>query len=89
MANRCLLHKKKLEALRWWLTKEGWELLPTKRSFEVLRAKKDGKLFIVFDKSDASAQHYTVNDEDVKLVRKFLKGIKNYKNEMKKELSMT
>lgn len=79
MANRCLLHKKKLKALKWWLTKEGWELHPCKGESEVLRAKKDGKWFIVFSKSNADT-HLTIRDEDVKLVRRFLKGIKNGAN---------
>lgn len=79
MANRCLLHKKKLDKFREWLVKDGWEIHPCKDCFEVLRAKKDGKWLIVFGKIDAK-QHYSIRDEDVKLVRRFLKGIKNGAN---------
>lgn len=79
MANRCLLHQKKLDAFREWLVKDGWEIHPCKDCFEVLRAKKEKKWLIVYRRIEADV-HYTVRNEDVKLVRRFLKGIKNGAN---------
>jgi hypothetical protein len=76
MANRCLLHQKKLSTFRKWLVAEGWELHPVKGDFEVLRAKK-GKQWVVVYFRIGTDVHYTVMDKDVALVRRFLKSIKN------------
>lgn len=76
MANRCLLHQKKLEAFKEWLVTDGWEIHPCKSIDEVLRAKKDRKWIIVFRKFDATV-HCTVRYEDVPIVRRFLKAMKN------------
>lgn len=76
MANRCLLHQKKLDTFREWLKAEGWEPVPVKGDCEVLRAKKAGKWLIVFRRHDAEV-HYSVRDQDVKTVRRFLKAMKN------------
>ena len=76
MANRCLLHQKKLDLFQRWLIAEGWELHQPKDSFEVLRAKKADRWLIVFRRLDADV-HYSVQDKDVQLIRRFLKSVKN------------
>lgn len=72
MAERCLLHKNKLDLFRWYLESLGYEIQPTKSHYEVLRAKKGKDTVIIFTRLDAT-EHLTVQDKDYELVRKFLK----------------
>ena len=71
MAERCLLHKNKIEPLKIWLTSFGYELHPTKGIYEVLRAKKGNDTIIIF-KKDQAKEHLTVQQKDEKLIRKFI-----------------
>ena len=63
--------QKKLDLFRWYLESLGYEIQPTKSHCEVLRAKKDKDLIIVFTR--ANAEHLTIQDKDYVFVRKFLK----------------
>ena len=74
MANRCLLHKNKLEKFKQWLELDGWEIQDNKDLFEVIRARKDGRYLIVYRRLDAS-EHYSIKDVDASIVRRFLKEI--------------
>ena len=71
MAERCLLHRNKLDLFRWYLESLGYKIQQTKGFGEVLRAKKEGDLIIIFTRSNA--EHLTVQDKDYEFVRKFLK----------------
>lgn len=71
MAERCLLHRNKLDLFRWYLESLGYEIQPTKSESEVLRAKNDKDLIVVFTRQNA--EHLTIQDKDYEFVRKFLK----------------
>ena len=70
-AERCLLHQNKLDLFRWWLSSIGYEIQPTKGNSEVLRAKKENDLIVVFSRQNA--EHLTIQDKDYEFVRRFLK----------------
>lgn len=71
MAERCLLHRNKLDLFRWYLESLSYEIQPTKSESEVLRAKNDKDLIVVFTRQNA--EHLTIQDKDYEFVRKFLK----------------
>lgn len=73
MANRSLLHKKKLEPFKNWLLANGWKLEEPKGEYEVLRARYSEKQepLIIYEKLDAK-EHLTVMDKDFNIVRAFL-----------------
>jgi hypothetical protein len=72
MAERCLLHKNKLDLLKWWLSSRGYEIQATKGIYEVLRAKKDKETIIIYEK-DRAKEHLTVQQKDYKLIRQFIR----------------
>ena len=72
MAERCLLHKNKLELLKWWLSSKGYEIQDTKGIYEVLRANKGKDIVIIFRKCGAK-EHLTVQQKDYKLIRQFIR----------------
>ncbi len=72
MAERCLLHQSKLDLFKRWLSSKGYEILPTKGIYEVLRAKKDKETVIVFRKAQVK-EHLTVHQKDYRLVRQFIR----------------
>lgn len=72
MAERCLLHKNKLDLLKWWLSSKEYEIQPTKGFFEVLRAKKGTDTVIIFRKSEIK-EHLVVQQKDYKLIRQFIR----------------
>lgn len=76
MAERCLLHKNKLEALKTWLVSKGYEIMQIKGDFEVIRAKKDRDTVIIYKRLDAK-EHLTVQQKDYSLVRQFIRETKN------------
>lgn len=78
MAERCLLHKNKLEAFKEWLIRKGYEIQDTKGFYEVLRAKKDKNTVIIFAK-DRAKEHLSVQDKDRRLVWEFIKDNKALK----------
>lgn len=73
MANRHLLHKNKIPKFKSFLEQEGYEILPTKDPYEVLRAKGPEGTIVIFARHDAK-EHCSVMDKDVWLVKKFLRG---------------
>ena len=74
MANRCLLHKSKLEDFSNWLVSEGWVLESPKGDYEVLRAKRGKDLLLLY--KGKSSEHYSILDKDSKVVRKYIKQSK-------------
>lgn len=75
MAERCLLHKDKLDLLKWWLSSRGYEIQTTKGIYEVLRAKKDKDTVVVFKKDNAK-EHLSVQQKDHRLIRQFIRETK-------------
>lgn len=71
MAERCLLHKNKLELFEWWLSSRGYDIQPVKGLYEVLRAKKDRDTVIVYHRNETK-EHLTVQQKDYHLVRQFI-----------------
>jgi hypothetical protein len=75
MAERCLLHKNKLDLLKWWLSSKGYEIQAIKGYYEVLRAKKDKSTVIIFKKDNAK-EHLSVQQKDYRLIRQFIRESK-------------
>ena len=75
MAERCLLHKNKLDLLKWWLSSRGYEIQTPKGIYEVLRAKKDKDTVVVF-KKDNTKEHLSVQQKDHRLIRQFIRETK-------------
>lgn len=71
MAERCLLHKNKLEHFKWWLSSRGYDIQPVKGLYEVLRAKKGRDTVIVFHRNETK-EHLTVQQKDYHLVKQFI-----------------
>ena len=73
MANRCLLHKSKLEPFKNWLEERGWTIEQTKGDYEVLRARYSERQqpLIIYEKLDAK-EHLSITDKDANIVRAFL-----------------
>lgn len=78
MAERCLLHKNKLELLKSWLSAKGYEIQATKSIYEVLRANNDEDTVIIF-KQDRAKEHLTVQQKDYKLIRQFIRETRTLK----------
>lgn len=78
MAERCLLHKNKLDLLKWWLSSRGYEIQNTKGIYEVLRASKGKDTVIIFAK-DGTKEHLTVQQKDHKLIRQFIRETRTLK----------
>ncbi len=76
MANRNTLHFNKLPKFQAFLEKEGYEILPTKDTYEVLRARGEKGTVVIY-KRDRAKVHCSVMDKDMWLVRKFLKEEKD------------
>lgn len=80
MANRHLLHKSRLDEFREWLIAEGWQIYPCRDCYEVLRAlSPKKKWFIAYRKTEVK-EHYTVRDEDMSVLRRFLRRSSNESN---------
>lgn len=71
MAQRCLLHISKLDNFKDFLTLNKYEIQDCKGLYEVLRAKKDKDTIIIF-KKDRAEEHLSVQNKDIKLVKKFI-----------------
>lgn len=66
MAKRNVLHISKLEDLKKWLVKDGWDLLPLSNNpYEVLRASKAGKQNPLIIYSGKSSEHLSFADGDM------------------------
>lgn len=90
MAKRNVLHKNLLEDFQKWLVTDGWEIEKPKGTYEVLRARKDGRPqpLIVYMKADAK-EHLTVMDRDFEIVRAFLRDKKKTQTNADRIRSMT
>ena len=75
MAERCLLHRNKLDLLKWWLSSRGYEIQATKGVYEVLRAT-NGKRTVVVFKKDNAKEHLSVQQKDHSLIRQFIRETK-------------
>lgn len=80
MAQRCLLHRTKLKQFEEWLVEHEWKIEETKGFYEVLRARKSGRLkpLIIYMRLDTT-EHYTVTDDGVQVVRNFIKETRRTK----------
>lgn len=78
MADRCTLHKDKLEAFKEWLAKDGWTLQEPKGIYEVLRARKPDRKnpLIIYARADAK-MHLSIADKDYGVFKAFISSTKN------------
>ena len=77
MARRNLLHISKLEDLKKWLVKDGWEMLPLSNNpYEVLRASKAGKQNPLIIYSGKSSEHLSFADRDMPVIGAFIRDQK-------------
>ena len=72
MANRCTLHKTKLEDFKSFLDSLGIAHRPGKGDYQVLQVQTEKHGYqVVFEKSNMP-EHYSVNDKLMPIVRRFL-----------------
>ena len=71
MARRDLLHLTKLLKFKEWMEEDGWESVPVKGEYEVLRLIKLKEKPVIFY-SRLGGQHASIDDNFVPLVRRFL-----------------
>ncbi len=79
MARRNLLHKSKLEDFKNWLEFDGWTLEDTKGFYEVLRASKCKRKFILFSRLELK-EHYSVRDADEGVVAAYIRNKKKLRD---------
>lgn len=90
MAKRNVLHISKLEDLKKWLTKDGWEMLPLSNNpYEVLRASKPGKQNPLIIYSAKSSEHLSFADRDMPVIGAFLRDKKKPQTNADRIRSMT
>ena len=79
MADRALLHRSKIEEFKTWLQAGGWTLEDPKGYFEIIRARKPGrsKPLIIFTTDNKGSDHITVPNNDIAVVRAFIKEGRN------------
>ena len=83
MANRHTLHINHLEGFKAFLANEGFDLGDPKGDYAVLYAKKGSRTVILYRRNDTK-QHLTVQDRDMRLVRRYLDERKEKENEDKR-----
>lgn len=90
MANRHKLHISKLEDFKKWLVKDGWEIEDPKGIYEVLRARKFGRInpLIVYRKAEVK-EHLSIMDRDSGVVGAFLRDCKKTKTNADRIRSMS
>jgi hypothetical protein len=71
MVNRNTLHQSHLPEFETWLPLDGWTTEPAKGDYEVLRARKNGRLMIIYKR--LHSQHLTVDVRFNGVVRAFIK----------------
>ena len=77
MAKRNVLHISKLEDLKKWMVKDGWELLQLSNNpYEVLRASKAGRPNPLIIYSGKSSEHISFADRDMPVIGAFLRDQK-------------
>ena len=90
MAKRNVLHISKLENLKKWLVKDGWQLLPLSNNhYEVLRASKAGKQNPLVIYSAKSSEHLSFADRDMPVIGAFLRDQKKPQTNADRIRSMT
>lgn len=90
MAKRNVLHISKLEDLKKWLVKDGWDLLPLSNNpYEVLRASKAGKQNPLIIYSGKSSEHLSFADGDMSVIGAFLRDKKKPQTNADRIRSMT
>lgn len=90
MARRNLVHISKLEDLKKWLVKDGWELLPLSNNpYEVLRASKAGKQNPLIIYSGKSSEHLSFADRDMPVIGAFIRDQKKPQTNADRIRSMT
>lgn len=90
MAKRNVLHISKLEDLKKWLTKDGWEMLPLSNNpYEVLRASKPGKQNPLIIYSAKSSEHLSFADRDMPVIGAFIRDQKKPQTNADRIRSMT
>ena len=90
MANRSRLHINKLEDFKEWLVKDGWNIEEPKGTWEVLRARKEGRKnpLIVYCKMEAK-EHYSIMDRDSGVIGAFLRDCRKKKTNADRIREMT
>lgn len=90
MAKRNVLNVSKLEDLKKWLVKDGWELHPLSNNpYEVLRASKAGKQNPLIIYSGKSSEHLSFADRDMAVIGAFLRDKKKPQTNADRIRSMT
>ena len=90
MAKRNVLHISKLEDLKKWLVKDGWDLLPLSNNpYEVLRASKAGKQNPLIIYSGKSSEHLSFADRDMPVIGAFIRDQKKPQTNADRIRSMT
>lgn len=90
MAKRNVLHISKLENLKKWLVKDGWQLLPLSNNhYEVLRAGKAGRQNPLVIYSAKSSEHLSFADRDMPVIGAFLRDQKKPHTNADRIRSMT
>lgn len=90
MAKRNVLHISKLENLKKWLVKDGWQLLPLSNNhYEVLRAGKAGRQNPLVIYSTKSSEHLSFADRDMPVIGAFLRDQKKPQTNADRIRSMT
>jgi hypothetical protein len=90
MGKRNVLHIRKLEDLKKWLVKDGWELLSLSNNpYEVLRASKAGKQNPLIIYSGKSSEYLSFADRDMPVIGAFLRDQKKLQTNADRIRSMT
>ena len=90
MAKRNVLHISKLEDLKKWMIKDGWELLQLSNNpYEVLRASKAGRPNPLIIYSGKSSEHLSFADRDIPIIGAFLRDQKKPQTNADRIQSMT
>lgn len=90
MAKRNVLHISKLEDLKKWMIKDGWELLQLSNNpYEVLRASKAGRQNPLIIYSGKSSEHLSFADRDIPIIGAFLRDQKKPQTNADRIRSMT
>lgn len=80
MSTNYILHIDELEDFEYFLESKGYMILALSNNpYEVLRAKKDKDLVIIYKKK-GSKEYLSTTDKDYHLVREFVKNKKNKTN---------
>lgn len=90
MAKRNVLHISKLEDLKKWMVKDGWELLQLSNNpYEVLRASKAGRPNPLIIYSGKSSEHLSFADRDMPVIGAFLRDQKKQQTNADRIRSMS